>query len=130
VVAKVVGDLLFAFASVSCFSAAGLLVERVSGTIAMIFLDLIVPRSVIAVFSGRYPKIAGRIDNISRVESLANPASTLTRLVLIGIFFSQSKKISGEKSLALTSSETRMLNKSLGYSGRSDSEVVEEADAL
>jgi hypothetical protein len=60
------------------------------------------------------------------VESLAKPASTLTRFTLIGIFFSQSKKISVDSSLDLTSSKIRMLSRSLGYSGRSDSEVVED----
>jgi hypothetical protein len=97
----------------------------------MIFLDLIVPRSVIAGFSGRYPRMAGSMENITSVESLAKPASTLTRLALIGNLFSQSKKISEDNSFAFTSSEIRMLNKSLGYSGISDNEVVEdEADVF
>jgi hypothetical protein len=100
-------------------------------TAAMMFWDLIVPRSVIAGLSGRYPKIAGSIETISSVESLAKPASTLTKLALMGTCFSQSRKFSGEKSLALTSSEIRMLNRSLGYSESSPSEVVEDdADAL
>jgi len=93
----------------------------------MMFFDFIVPRSVIAGFSGRYPRMAGSIENITNVESLAKPASTLTRLTLIGIFFSQSKKLSVDSSLDLTSSKIRMLSRSLGYSGRSNSEVVEGA---
>ena len=93
----------------------------------MMFWDFMVPRSVIAGFSGRYPRMAGSIENITNVESLAKPASTLTRLTLIGIFFSQSKKISVDSSLDLTSSKIRMLSRSLGYSGRSNSEVVEDA---
>ncbi len=92
----------------------------------MMFLDLMVPRSVMAGFSGRYPSMAGSIENITNVEPLAKPASTLTRLTLIGIFFSQSKKISVDNSLALTSSTIRMLSRSLGYSGRSNSEVVDD----
>jgi len=93
----------------------------------MMFLDLIVPRSVMAGFSGRYPRMAGSIENITNVESLAKPASTLTRLTLIGIFFSQSKKISVDSSLDLTSSKIRMLSSSLGYSGRSNSEAFDGA---
>jgi len=92
----------------------------------MRFLDLIVPRSVIAGRSGRYARIAGHIENITRVESLAKPASTLTRLAGMGTVLSQSTKRSTEKSLGLTSSETRMLKNSLGYSGRSASEVIED----
>ena len=91
------------------------------------FLDFMVPRSVIAGFSGRYPRRAGSIENITNVESLAKPASTLTRLTLIGIFFSQSRKISVDNSLALTSSKIRMLSRSLGYSGRSNGELVNDA---
>lgn len=94
------------------------------------FLDLIVPRSAMAGFSGRYPRIAGDIENIMSVESLAKPASTLTKLALMGTFLSQSMKISEERSLGLTSSERRILNKSLGYSGSSAKEVAEDgADA-
>jgi hypothetical protein len=100
-------------------------------SVDMIFLDLIVPRSVIAGLSGRYPRIAGEIENITSVESLAKLASTLTRLALMGTFLSQSTKISAESSLSLTSSERRILNRSLGYSGSSANDVAEEgADVL
>ena len=128
------GDFILPLVSVSYVFSCCCLDVRIKdgrvggcGKIAMMFLDFMVPRSVMAGFSGRYPRIAGSIENISNVESLAKPASTLTRLTLIGIFFSQSKKISVDNSLALTSSKIRMLSRSLGYSGRSNSELVKDA---
>jgi hypothetical protein len=40
----------------------------------------------------------GEIEKRTRVESLAKPASTLIRLVLMGTVFSHSRKRSGDKS--------------------------------
>jgi hypothetical protein len=81
------------------------------------FLDLVVPRSVIASLRGRYPMKAIGMETINNVESLANPASTRTDLASIGRADSQSAKISGERLRGLMFSLIRMLNRSLGYSG-------------
>jgi hypothetical protein len=93
----------------------------------IMFLDFMVPRSVIAGCEGRYARIVGDIENRTRVESLAKPASTLMKLVFIGIVFSQSMKRSGEKSVGWTSSEMRMLKRRRGYSGGDDRDVVGDA---
>jgi hypothetical protein len=74
---------------------------------------------IIAGSEGRYATIAAGTDTIKRVESLANPASTLTKQDETGTSLSQSVNISIERSPDLTSSWIRMLKSNLGYSGSS-----------
>ena len=76
-----------------------------------------VPRSVIAGSEGRYANIAAGMETIKRVEPLANPASTLTRLAKTGMSLSQSVNSSVESSPGFTSSSMRILKSNLGYSG-------------
>lgn len=90
------------------------------------FLDRIVPRSVIAGLADRYASIVAGMDTIKRVESLANPASTLTRLATTGISLSQSVNNSAESSPGFTSSSMRILKSSLGYSGSCDMDFIED----
>jgi hypothetical protein len=99
---------------------------RGSGGGGMMFLDFMVPSRVMAGCEGRCPRRDVEIEKRIRVESLAKPASTLMRLVLMGTVFNQSMKRPGEKSEGWTSSETRMLKRSLGYSRRGSSEVVDD----
>jgi hypothetical protein len=83
------------------------------------FLERTTPSMMIAGSEGRYATIAAGIDTIKMVESLANPASTLTKQEETGTSLSQSVNISIEKSLDLTSSWIRILKNNLGYSGSS-----------
>jgi len=53
-------------------------------------VDLTTPSIMIAGLSGRYPSIAIGNETISKVESLAKPASILTDFVSIGNVASQS----------------------------------------
>jgi len=92
------------------------------------FLERITPSMMIAGSEGTYAIIAAGIDTIKRVESLANPASTLTKLEETGTSLSQSVNISIERLPNLMSSLIRMVNSSLGYSG-SSIELVGEGES-
>ncbi|SRR6266536_1821682 len=56
------------------------------------------------------------METMSKVESLANPASTLIDFVSIGTVDNQSAKSPAHRSFGLMSSPIRMLKRSLGYS--------------
>jgi hypothetical protein len=93
-------------------------------------VDLTTPSIVIAGLSGRYPSIAIGNETMSKVESLAKPASILTDFVSIGIVPNQSANSSGDNWVGLISSLIRMLKRSLGYSGNSGIEIADEAPLL
>jgi len=67
---------------------------------------------------------------MSRVESLANPASTLIEFDSIGTVDSQSANNSALRLLGLISSLIRILKRSLGYSGSCDVEVADDTSSL
>jgi hypothetical protein len=75
---------------------------------------------------GKYASIVAGMETSKRVESLANAASTVTRLVDTGTSLSQSVKSSVDSSLGLISSLILMPNKSFGYSGNCEMEVAED----
>ena len=84
------------------------------------------PSNKIAGSGARYANSAAGTDTSVIVESLANPASTLTNFAETGTHLNQSAKSSEERSYGLTSWLRRMLKSSLGYSASCESEVFGE----
>ena len=70
------------------------------------------------------------MEMMSSVESLAKTASILTDFASIGSADNQSAISSVDRSPGLMSSLIRILKRSLGYSGSSDTEVVDESKSL